>query len=95
MRITKPQLSQPVEEPESVDTNERNFVPLMVNLRPNNIKEEYEHRMNVSTDRANYLDLQFLEDVTADDNCPEYNGYNGKVCRKEGQTVKRVFTYAR
>ena len=39
--------------------------------------------------RAKDLDFQFMKDMNASTDCPEYHGYNTKVCREQGHTLKR------
>ncbi len=43
---------------------------------------------DVSTRRAGDLDFQFLQDICITVDCPEYNGYNTKLCREQGHTLK-------
>ena len=39
--------------------------------------------------RAKELDFQFMKDMNASTDCPEYHGYNTKVCREQGHILKR------
>ena len=39
--------------------------------------------------RANKLDFQFIKYMNASTDCPEYHGYNAKVCREQGHILKR------
>ena len=39
--------------------------------------------------RAKELDFQFMKDMNASTDCPEYHGYNNKVCREQGHILKR------
>ena len=41
-----------------------------------------------SSDRARELDFQFLNDMHTSQDCPEYNGYNTKLCREQGHSLK-------
>ena len=41
-----------------------------------------------SYDRANDLDFQFFADVQTSNECPEFNGYNAKLCREQGHVLK-------
>ena len=42
-----------------------------------------------SETRAKELDFQFMKDMNASTDCPEYHGYNTKVCREQGHILKR------
>ncbi|KAJ8317815.1 hypothetical protein KUTeg_004635 [Tegillarca granosa] len=42
----------------------------------------------VSMNRAKETDLNFFKDMIEDDRCPEYNGYNTRLSREQGHTVK-------
>ena len=42
----------------------------------------------VSNSRAEENDLQFLRDVISLENCPEYNGFNTKLCREQGHSTE-------
>ena len=50
--------------------------------------QEMELRKSVSDRRANEIDLAFFKDVLNEKSCPEYNGYNTRLCRDEGQSVR-------
>ena len=39
--------------------------------------------------RAKELDFQIMKDMNALTDCPEYHGYNTKVCREQGHILKR------
>ena len=39
--------------------------------------------------RAKELDFQFMRDMNASTDCPEYHGYNTTVCREQGHILKR------
>lgn len=43
----------------------------------------------ISVNRAKDLDFQFLKDVVADAPCPEHNGYNSQISRKQGHSVSK------
>lgn len=43
----------------------------------------------ISNARAIELDFQFMKDMTATSDCPEYHGYNTKVCREQGHMLKK------
>ena len=42
----------------------------------------------ISLKRAKETDFCFLQDVVRSEQCPEYHGYNTKLAREQGQTVK-------
>ena len=50
--------------------------------------DEFYAMGQTSEARAAELDLQFLSDVIANDNIPEYLGYHTRVCRKQGRTIQ-------
>ena len=43
----------------------------------------------ISIARARELDFQFMKDMTTSPDCPEYHGYNTKVCREQGHMLKK------
>ena len=50
--------------------------------------DEVQYFQNVSKTRADHHDFQFLQHVANSDRCPEFNGYNTKVCRDEGHALQ-------
>ena len=44
--------------------------------------------MAISKTRATTNDALFLRDVVTVENCPEYNGYNTRECRRQGQKMQ-------
>ena len=42
----------------------------------------------ISERRARELDFEFLNEIGNDKNCPEYNGFNTKITREQGQSLK-------
>ena len=44
--------------------------------------------MVISQQRANVLNLNFLKDVVQSEGCPEFNGYNTRLCRERGETLQ-------
>ena len=40
----------------------------------------------LSQQRARELDFTFLKDVIVSNNCPEFNGYNTRLCREQGRS---------
>ncbi|KAJ8018705.1 hypothetical protein HOLleu_43161 [Holothuria leucospilota] len=44
--------------------------------------------MVVSQRRANEGNLSFLTDVVQHDDCPEFNGYNTRLCRENGEVLQ-------
>ena len=41
-----------------------------------------------SNSRAEEYDMQFLQEVISSDNCPEYNGFNTRLCREQGHSLQ-------
>ena len=44
--------------------------------------------MTIVGSRAKEMDFSFLKTLSNDDNCPEFNGYNTKICRDQGHSPK-------
>ena len=42
----------------------------------------------VSNSKAEENELQFLRDAISLGNCPEYNGFNTKLCREQGHSTE-------
>ena len=40
-----------------------------------------------SRSRAKENDFAFFQDISKSENCPEFNGYNTKICREQGHTM--------
>lgn len=45
-------------------------------------------QQNIAIRRAEDVDLAFLKCVTGDEACPEYGGFNTKLAREQGQSIK-------
>ena len=37
--------------------------------------------------RAQEIDYQFFKDMNDPEVCPEYNGYNTRICREQGHSI--------
>ena len=48
--------------------------------------------MEISLKRAHETDFAFAQDLIKSDQCPEFNGYNTKLCREAGQYVNSKTT---
>ena len=58
--------------------------PPMPELPEVHLPDEFKTHQGISNDRAEELYFQFMQDMNTLPNCPEYNGYNTKVCREQG-----------
>ena len=61
--------------------------PMPEVLQPT-LSEIFSKCQSVSQNRATGIDFQFLLDLYSSADCPEYNGYNTKLCREQGHTLK-------
>jgi len=43
---------------------------------------------NMLQERAEEWDFAFFQDIQSCDQCPEFNGYNMKLSREQGHTLK-------
>jgi hypothetical protein len=64
-------------------------IPPLPEMPQPHLPEAIETHELVSNSRAAELDFQFMKDMTATPNCPEYNGYNTKVCLEQGHMLKK------
>ena len=62
--------------------------PAMPDMPPHNQPEEQSTLESVSLKRAQEIDFQFFKDMNKSEDCPEYNGYNTRICRKQGHSIK-------
>ena len=53
------------------------------------LTDAFKTHQGISNARATELDFQFMKDMNASTDCPEYHGYNTKVCREQGHILKR------
>ena len=51
------------------------------------LPDEFKTHKRISNDRAAELDFQLMQEMNTLPNCPEYNGYNTKVCREQGHML--------
>ena len=63
--------------------------PPMPELPEVHLPDEFKTHQCILNDRAAELDFQFMQDMNTLLNCPEYNGYNTKVCREQGHMLKK------
>ena len=49
---------------------------------------DFQILQDVSKRRAEETDLTFFQDILTSSKCPELNGYNTKLCREQGLTLK-------
>ncbi len=61
--------------------------PPMVNLQTCSLSSDLLHHQDVSRKRAIDNDFAFIQDVLSSDKCPEFNGYNTKICREQGHSL--------
>ena len=52
------------------------------------LPDEFKTHQRISNDRAAELDFHFMQDMNTLPNCPDYNGYNTKVCCEQGHILK-------
>lgn len=53
------------------------------------LNDDFKTSQRVSKDRARDIDFQFMKDMNTSPTCPEYNGYNTEICRKQGHMLKK------
>lgn len=63
--------------------------PALPNIPLPLLHDAFSTHQQVSNDRARELDFQFMKDINASPTCPEYNGYNTRVCRQQGHMLKK------
>ena len=68
--------------------------PKMPELPGSSLSADLKTHQDVSRKRADENDFAFFEDVISSDLCPEYNGYNTKMCRDQGHSLKSKTTVA-
>ena len=88
-RLRKNEVSQPL-------ANENELLlgyngpkePSMPCIPMPSLAENFLMCQKVSTQRADENDFAFLQDVLSNENCPEYSGYNTKLCREQGHSLQ-------
>ena len=89
-RITKQEMSQQL----PADDNLLNITyncskkPDMIAVPYPKVSKRMTKLQQVANTRAEENDLQFLRDVVSVENCPEYNGFNTRLCREQGHSIK-------
>ena len=51
-------------------------------------RTDTDERQRISHERAKEHDFAFFKDVILSDDCPEHNGYNTRLCRQQGHSLK-------
>lgn len=90
-RISKPEMTTTLNNIMEIsqDFKLREKRPSMPILPIPTTDAELEHRKDISRQRAQDLDLRYLERVSSDEPCPQYNGYNTMVARENGFSPNR------
>ncbi len=89
-RITKKEMSQPLDDPVPLHMYHGPKHPDMIQLPPGNAEDhdQIEQHATVSVSRARELDVGFLKTVVASDNACEYGGFLTKTARDQHHTIK-------
>lgn len=89
-RIKKEEMSQKLpEDDETLDlVYQCTQKPVMNEVPQPQVSQKITQFQQVANSRAEEIDLQFLHDIITLENCPEYNGYNTKLCRDQGHSEK-------
>ena len=59
----------------------------MTELQTASLSSDMLHHQEVSRKRAAENDFAFIQEVITTDKCPEFNGYNTKLCREQGRSL--------
>ena len=62
--------------------------PPMPDMPGQTLSEEWSASEKVSINRANEIDFCFFKDIFSQADCPEFGGYNTKLCREQGHTLQ-------
>ena len=62
--------------------------PAMPNMPQFPLPEEQTTLESVSMNRAKEIDFKFFKAMNYSEDCPEYNGYNTRLCREQGHSVQ-------
>ena len=62
--------------------------PDMIAVPRPNVSQKMIQSQQVSNSRAEENDLQFLHDTISVRSCPEYSGFNTRLCREQGHAMK-------
>ena len=62
--------------------------PAMPNMPQFPLPEEQTTLESVSMNRAKEIDFKFFKAMNDSEDCPEYNGYNTRLCREQGHSVQ-------
>ena len=90
-RLRKDEVSQPIQEPIAEDdigfynAQKKPAMPQMPDLT---VSQDFLILQDVSKRRAEENDFAFFQDILTSSKCPEFNGYNTKLCREQGHTLK-------
>jgi hypothetical protein len=89
-RLKHDDLRMPIEDED--DTGPMHYVgqknPPMPEVPKSSLPADFPTYQRISADRAKELDFQFFKDIHGSDKCPEFNGYNTKLCREQGHMLK-------
>lgn len=86
-RISKDEMLEPIGEDENDQIAYRGQLKPVMPQKPETVLDaDIKKYQDVSKRRAEETDFQFFHDILFVGNCPEFNGYNTKLCREQGQT---------
>ena len=88
-RLKKSELAKPIEDEQ--ESQSENFTcqkkPPMTELQTASLSSDMLHHQKVSRKRAAENYFAFIQEVITNDKCPEFNGYNTKLCREQGHSL--------
>jgi hypothetical protein len=88
-RIKKEEVCQPIpDDNDSFVVYYGQKKPEMPSIPTASLSSELQVMMDVSRKRAAGNDFAFFNDVVTRVGCPEFNGYNTRLCREQGHTLK-------
>ena len=89
-RLPKAELQCPIEEEDvgALPFLEYQKKPAMSQMPVPNLTDQLKEHQDVNSRRAQELDLNFMQDIISEDNCPEFIGYNTKICREQGHKMQ-------
>lgn len=88
-RLRKDEVSQPITDDQDghLAYYRGQKKPMMPQLPAASLPEDFQLYQDVSRRRAEERDFNFFQDILTHDKCPEFNGYNTKLCREQGHTL--------
>ena len=88
-RLKKSEMAKPIEDEQ--ESQSENFTcqkkPPMTELQTASLSSDMLHHQEVSRKRAAENDFAFIQEVITTDKCPEFNGYNTRLCREQGHSL--------